>query len=68
MQCPQLSKPKATVSRNQNSLCERMEKKPWEKPGPVGGAVLLWPGDYCVFIVLIIYLCFNKNFKCIHVL
>ncbi len=25
--CPQLSKPKATAARNQNSLCDRMENK-----------------------------------------
>ncbi len=29
------------------------KKKPWEKPGSVGGPVLLWPGYYCLFIVLI---------------
>ncbi len=27
MKCPQLSKPEATAARNQNSLCDRMEKK-----------------------------------------
>ncbi len=37
MKCPQLSKPEATVARNQNSIGDRMEKKPWEKPGSVGG-------------------------------
>ncbi len=35
---PQLSKPEATAARNQNSIGDRMEKKPWEKPGSVGGA------------------------------
>uniref|UniRef100_A0A8C1T2I6 Fas apoptotic inhibitory molecule a n=1 Tax=Cyprinus carpio TaxID=7962 RepID=A0A8C1T2I6_CYPCA len=40
---PQISKPK-TVARNQNSIDDRNgEKEPWEKPGSVGGAVLLWP-------------------------
>ncbi len=24
---------------------DRMEKKPWEKPGSVGGAVPLWPEE-----------------------
>ncbi len=33
MKCPQLSKPEATAARNQNSIGDRMEKKPWEKPG-----------------------------------
>ena len=37
MKCPQLSKPEATAARNQNSISDRMEKKPWEKPGSVGG-------------------------------
>ncbi len=31
MKCPQLSKPEATAARNQNSISDRMEKKPWEK-------------------------------------
>jgi len=35
----QLSKPKPTVARNQNSISDRMKNKPWEKPG----SVLLWP-------------------------
>uniref|UniRef100_A0A8C1KHW0 non-specific serine/threonine protein kinase n=1 Tax=Cyprinus carpio TaxID=7962 RepID=A0A8C1KHW0_CYPCA len=34
---PQLSKPKATVA---------IAKKPWEKPGTVGGPVLLWPEEH----------------------
>ncbi len=33
MKCPQLSKPEATAARNQNSIGDRTEKKPWEKPG-----------------------------------
>ncbi len=37
MTCPQLSKPEATAARNENSIGDRMEKKPWEKPGSVGG-------------------------------
>ncbi len=41
MKCPQLSKPEATAARNQNSIGDRMEKKPWEKPGSVGGPVPL---------------------------
>ncbi len=43
MKCPQLSKPEATAARNQNShRWQNGEKKPWEKPGSVGGTVLLW--------------------------
>ncbi len=38
VKCPQLSKPEATAARNENSIGDRMEKKPWEKPGLVGGA------------------------------
>ncbi len=45
MKCPQLSKPEATVARNQNSIGDRTEKKPWEKPGSVGGPVPLWPDE-----------------------
>ncbi len=41
MKCPQLSKPEATAARNENSIVDRMEKKPWEKPGSVGGTVPL---------------------------
>ncbi len=37
MKCPQLSKLEATTTRNQNSIGDRTEKKPWEKPGSVGG-------------------------------
>ncbi len=37
MKCPQLNKPEATAARNENSIGDRMEKKPWEKPGSVGG-------------------------------
>ncbi len=37
MKCPQLSKPEATMAKNQNSIGDRTEKKPWEKPGSVGG-------------------------------
>ncbi len=33
IKCPQLSKPEATAARNENSIGDRMEKKPWEKPG-----------------------------------
>ncbi len=40
-----LSKPEATAARNQNSIGDRMEKKPWEKPGSVGVPVLLWPDE-----------------------
>ncbi len=43
MKCPQLSKPEATAARNENSIGDRMEKKPWEKPGSVGGPVPLRP-------------------------
>ncbi len=45
MKCPLLSKPEATTASNQNSICDRMEKKPWEKPGSVGGPVPLWPDE-----------------------
>ncbi len=38
MKCPQLSKPEATVARNENSIGDRMEKKPWEKPGCRGAS------------------------------
>ncbi len=37
IKCPQLSKPDATAPSNQNSIGDRMEKKPWENPGSVGG-------------------------------
>ncbi len=37
MKIPQLSKPEVTAARSQNSIGDRMEKKPWEKPGSVGG-------------------------------
>ncbi len=30
MKCPQLSKPEATAARNENSIGDRTEKKPWE--------------------------------------
>ncbi len=36
------------MARNQNSIGDRMEKNPWEKPGSVGGAVLLWPDEPAV--------------------
>ncbi len=49
MKCSQLSKPEATAARNQNSIGDRMEKKPWKKPGSVGGPVLLWPDEPAVF-------------------
>ncbi len=48
MKCPQLSKPEATAARNENSIGDRMEKKPWEKPGSVGGAVPLRPDESVV--------------------
>ncbi len=38
MKCPQLSKPEVTAARKQNFIGDRTEKKPWEKPGSVGGA------------------------------
>ncbi len=38
MKCPQLSMPEATAARNENSIGDRMEKKPWEKQGSVRGA------------------------------
>ncbi len=43
MKIPQLSMPEVTAARNQNSIGDRMEKKPWEKPDSVGGPVPLWP-------------------------
>ncbi len=45
LKCPQLSKPEATAARNENSIGDRMEKKPWEKPGSVGGPVPLRPDE-----------------------
>ncbi len=45
IKCPQLSKPEATAARNENSIGDRMEKKPWEKPGSVGGPVPLRPDE-----------------------
>ncbi len=45
MMIPQLSMPEATAARNQNSIGDRMEKKPWEKPGSVGGPVPLRPDE-----------------------
>ncbi len=41
----EVSPTKQTTARNQNSIGDRMEKKPWEKPGSVGGPVLLWPDE-----------------------
>ncbi len=41
MKCPQLSKPEATATRNQNSIGDRMEKKPWEK-------VFMWKNSACL--------------------
>ncbi len=49
MKCPQLRKPEATTARKQNTIGDRTEKKPWEKPGSVGGPVLLWPDEPVVF-------------------
>ncbi len=45
MMIPQLMLmlPEARAARNQNSIGDRMEKKPWEKPGSVGGPVPLRP-------------------------
>ncbi len=48
MKCPQLSKPEVTAARNENSIGDTMEKKPWEKPGSVGGPVLLRPDESVV--------------------
>ncbi len=48
MKIPQLSKPEATAARNENSIGDRMEKKPWEKPGSVGGPVPLRPDESVV--------------------
>ncbi len=47
MKCPQLSKPEAIAARNQNSIGDRMEKKPWAKPGSVF-SVPLWPDEQVV--------------------
>ncbi len=33
IRCPQPSKPKATVARNRNSICNRNGEKPWVNPG-----------------------------------
>ncbi len=48
MKIPQLSMTEATAARNQNSIGDRIEKKPWEKPGSVGGPVPLWPDETVV--------------------
>ncbi len=40
MKCPQLSKPEATAARNPNSIGDRTEKKPGEKPDSVGDQLL----------------------------
>ncbi len=45
-------KPEATAVRNQNSIREIMEKKPWEKPGSVGEPVPLWPDEPAVLFQL----------------
>ncbi len=45
IKCPQLSKPEATAARNENSIGDRTEKKPWEKPGSVGGGGSSPPGQ-----------------------
>ncbi len=50
MKCPQLNKSEVRAARNQNSIGDRTEKKPWEKPGSVGGPFLLWPDETsCLF-------------------
>ncbi len=36
MKCPQLSKPEATMVRNQTPSVTEQRKKPWEKPGSRG--------------------------------
>ncbi len=36
MKCPQLSKPEATAARNENSIGDRMEKKPGSGQFPSG--------------------------------
>ncbi len=57
MYFPQLSKPKATVARNQNSICNRMEKKTLGETrlsqvasSPLARILLF---IYCLLIVLI---------------
>ncbi len=45
MMIPQLRKLEVTAARNENSIGDRMEKKPWEKPGSVGGPVPLRPDE-----------------------
>ncbi len=69
MKCPQLSKPAATAARNENSIGDRMEKKPWEKPGSVGGPVPLRPDEsvvqnqkhsiviVCEFVIVCVCVC-----------
>ncbi len=50
IKCPQLNKSEVRAARNQNSIGDRTEKKPWEKPGSVGGPFLLWPDETsCLF-------------------
>ncbi len=43
IKCPQLSKPEATVTRNQNSIGDRTEKKTLGETRLSRGPVPLWP-------------------------
>ncbi len=49
MKIPQLSMPEETAARNQNSIGDKMVKKPWEKPGSVRGPVPLRPDEPVVY-------------------
>ncbi len=64
VKCPQLSKPEATAARNQNSIGDRMEKKPWEKPGSVGGPVPLRPDESVVLLIYSLFTVYTYNLYC----
>ncbi len=48
IKCPQLSKPERQRQGTKTPLVTERRKKPWEKPGSVGGPFLLWPDDTAV--------------------
>ncbi len=52
MKCPQLSKKRRQRQGTQKSIGDRMEKKPWEKPGSVGGPIPLRPDKPVVLFQL----------------
>ncbi len=52
MKCPQLSKPEVTAAGTKTPSVTEWRKKPWEKPGSVGGPVLLRPDERSQFQLL----------------